>query len=164
MSAECTITSDRQCSPCTAPSYSDDGLTCKQCDGEGQYNDINGASSCKSSPPGSKPTSDHTGIEACPLGTFSDDGVSCKECTGNGTYSDTTGAIYCKSAPAGFKPSPDRTSLVSCPSGTFSTGGTLKFNFTFFVSLHAFSPQQLSPLRRRPNKLHLLRSRQVQPI
>lgn len=123
MTAECIITTDRQCSPCTAPSYSDDGLTCKQCDGDGQYNGIDGASSYKLAPAGYKPTTDHAGIEACLKGTFSDDGVSCKECSGDGAYSDTTGAFYCKSAPAGFKPTSDRKDIVACPAGEFSIGG-----------------------------------------
>ena len=58
MTADCTITSDRQCSPCVAPAYSDDGLTCKQCSGEGQYNDEDGAAFCKTAKAGYKPTSD----------------------------------------------------------------------------------------------------------
>ena len=59
MTADCTITTDRQCSPCVAPTFSDDGLTCKQCDGEGKYNDEDGAAFCKTAKAGYKPTSDH---------------------------------------------------------------------------------------------------------
>ena len=50
--SECSTTSDSVCTQCIPPTYSDDGLTCKQCDGLGEYVDTPGASSCKSSPAG----------------------------------------------------------------------------------------------------------------
>ena len=94
MTTDCTITSDRKCSPCVAPAYSDDGLTCEECDGEGQYSDVNGASSCKLAPPGSKPTTDRTGVVGCPAGEFSIGGASvCSLCPA-GKYSDG-GAVGC---------------------------------------------------------------------
>jgi hypothetical protein len=58
MTAECTITADRQCSPCVSPTYSSDGITCSQCDGQGKYNDEDGAAFCKTAKAGYKPTSD----------------------------------------------------------------------------------------------------------
>ncbi|GMI44033.1 hypothetical protein TrCOL_g12721 [Triparma columacea] len=58
MKEECTITTDRQCSPCVAPTYSDGGQTCEQCNGKGQYNDKDGAAFCKTAKAGYKPTSD----------------------------------------------------------------------------------------------------------
>ncbi|GMI03329.1 hypothetical protein TrRE_jg11617 [Triparma retinervis] len=61
MTAECTITTDRQCSPCVAPTYSDDGLMCKQ------YL----ASFCKTAKAGHIPSPDRTTLITCPKNTFS---------------------------------------------------------------------------------------------
>ena len=101
MTEDCTITTDRQCSPCVAPTYSDDGLTCKQCDGEGKYNDEDGAAFCKSSPAGFAPNTDHTGIVACRSGRYSIGGkTSCTACP-IGKYSDTPGSAGCKACELG---------------------------------------------------------------
>jgi len=109
MTEDCTITTDRQCSPCVAPTFSDDGLTCKQCNGEeGKYNDEDGAAFCKTAKAGYKPTSDRKvrmskkqtgqliqqttntthnmlrssqGEEQCAAGTYSTGGANeCSEC------------------------------------------------------------------------------------
>jgi surface protein len=86
------------CSPCPPPTYSDDGLACKQCDGEGQYSDVNGASFCKTSPSGTKPTTDHTDIETCPQNTFSiGANNTCAPCK-HGTFS-KPGASSCLPCP-----------------------------------------------------------------
>ena len=124
MTADCTITTDRQCSPCVAPTFSDDGLTCKQCDGEGKYNDEDGAAFCKTVKAGYKPTEDRKGEEQCPAGTYTDDGVACKTCEAEGQYSDEDGAAYCKTAKAGYKPTLDHKAEERCPAGKYSTGGT----------------------------------------
>ena len=129
MTAECTITTDRQCSPCIAPTYSDDGISCKQCDGEGNYNDIAaGASSCKSAPAGFKPISvtDRTGIVACPAGTYSIGGkTSCTACPA-GKYSEydaVDGAVGCTACDLGSISSEGSSSCAQCSAPTFSGDG-----------------------------------------
>ena len=96
---------------------------CKQCDGEGNYNDIDGASSCKVAPVGFVVTHDHKGVTACEEGYFSDDGLTCKLCDGEGQFSDVNGASFCKTAKAGYKPTTDRKGEEQCQAGTYSTGG-----------------------------------------
>ena len=125
--ADCTITMDRQCSRCLAPTYSDDGLTCKQCNGEGQYSDVSGASSCKSSPAGFVPNTGHTGIVACPTGKYSIGGkTSCTACP-IGKYSDTPGSAGCKACElgsvTGYVANIGTTSCLPCPPPSYSNDG-----------------------------------------
>ena len=123
MTTDCNLISDRQCSPCVAPAYSEDGLTCKQCDKEGQYSNINSASFCKLAPPGFKPTTDYTGVIACPAGEYSIGGAStCTSCPA-GKYSEhdeINGAIGCTACDLGSISSEGSSSCIPCSPPTYS--------------------------------------------
>ena len=130
ISAECTVTTDRQCSPCTPPTFSDDGLTCKQCNGKGQYNDEHGAYACKTAKAGHKPTSDRKGEEQCQAGRFSTGGAEqCTECDeGQSSAKGAVGCSTCATCTAGrylisiCSPTSE-TECGDCLAGKVSMGG-----------------------------------------
>jgi hypothetical protein len=132
MTADCTITTDRQCSPCVAPTYSNDGTACNQCDGEGKYNDEDGAAFCKTAKAGYKPKENRKGEEICPAGTYSTGGADeCSDCgDGETSGAGAAGCSTCASCATGkymikaCTPTSE-TECGDCLAGTVSTGGAV---------------------------------------
>ena len=125
----CTTTSDTVCESCLAGSASIGGASavCTPCTGDGQYSETDGATACKSSPAGHKPTDDHTAIVPCSAGKFSNGGTSsCTACP-IGKYSDTSGAVGCKACAlgsvTGWVLDDGTTACLSCPLGSYSNDG-----------------------------------------
>ena len=108
MTAECTTTTDRQCSPCQPGEFSDDGLVCKQCDGEGEYSDSRGGEIGRGAKDG---RSEATAVVCIAISL-----------TTLPVLASLIAASSCKVSPAGTKASENRNSVETCPKNTFSIG------------------------------------------
>ena len=129
-SAPCTITSDTTCVPCLAAEYTNDGITCKRCETEGQYSDKDGSFTCKTARAGHKPTSDRKSEEQCQAGRYSPGAAEeCSEC-GEGKMSEAgaAGCSTCATCAVGRYLISNCTTTTGtqcgdCLAGTASMGG-----------------------------------------
>merc|ERR1739848_472134 len=98
-----------KCRKCPKGKYGTDQGTCKYCDGPMDYNDKEGAKSCKKCALGTIPircyaSSYHCGCAKCSKGKFGTESGMCKLCDGAMSYNDAEGAPSCKTCPSGTHP------------------------------------------------------------
>ncbi|GMI40345.1 hypothetical protein TrCOL_g12999 [Triparma columacea] len=124
MTSECTTTSDTVCGDCLAGTASSGGsLTeCEICTGNGKFSDSDGASFCKTSRAGTKPSTDRTTVELCPKNHYSiGANDTCTPCP-PGSHSHP-GSSACERCMTGKYFNESANNCELCPSNTYTISG-----------------------------------------